>query len=111
METEDMSIYHYDPPPELYEVEASQWFKDGDHPAVKPIYGAGDRIDESCGHPSHEHGLLKTADGTLGVCPGHWIVTDSNGQHRRYGDIMFEKLFKPGPSPFRRGDPVQEPKP
>ena len=79
--------------PSLREVDAIQWMKNGDHPAVDRIHGAGDMIDSLCGHPSHAHGFLKTPEGTVGVCPGDWIVTDARGKHWRYRKTEFSAVF------------------
>lgn len=85
--------YRMKPDPALFRVSATRWHKLGDHPAVTPIYGAGTRIDEACGHPSNEHGFLKTPDGTVGVCPGDWVVVDGGGRTWRYRDDHFRALF------------------
>jgi hypothetical protein len=45
-------------------VEASQWFKPGDHPAV------------ICSEIPH----VKTAGGPAPVHPGDWIITESDGR-------------------------------
>ena len=81
------------------EVEASQWFKNGDHPAdyVSAIEAANGGLVESEGkvvryyrHPSmngknlcatcwrtmHEHGWIDTIQGGHIVHPGDWIITD-----------------------------------
>lgn len=50
-------------------VEAVQWFKDGDHPAVFIF----------CGRSSvwvNGNAYIKTPDGTYSVQPGDWIVED-----------------------------------
>ena len=76
--------------PATLHVNAVRWFKNGDHQAVKPIYGAGKMIDSLCGHRSDEHGFL----GSLGVCPGDWIVTDARGAVRRYRPTEFVELYE-----------------
>ncbi len=56
-------------------VEATQWFKVGDHSVVEKYpcpYGDGNEFCQYCNSPMHTHGTI----GTLLVCPGSWIVTD-----------------------------------
>lgn len=61
-------------------VDAVQWFKHGDHPAINQILGVGDRVCESCGAPSNAHGLCKTLEGTMAVCVGSWVITGVKGE-------------------------------
>lgn len=49
-------------------VEASQWFKDGDHPAVGR-------------HPESVQGFIRTLEGIMLVTPGDWIITGVHGEH------------------------------
>jgi hypothetical protein len=51
------------------EVEARQWFKHGDHEAVKNF--PGDK--------STRCGWISTPEGRQFVCPGNWIIKDANG--------------------------------
>ena len=69
---------------------ATQWFKDGDHPAV-----------EHCAIPKYtrDHYRLDSEHGDLGhdeyyynVLPGDWIVEMFDGIHL-YSDKDFRKLF------------------
>ena len=48
-------------------IEATQWFKMGDHPAVKQGKFTG-RI------------FIETLEGDLHVTPGDWIITGVNGE-------------------------------
>ena len=62
-------------------IEATQWFKGGDHPVVVPGAGFGDRICEACGHPSNAHAWCPTLEGKHIVCVGDWIITGVKGEH------------------------------
>lgn len=90
-----MRKYRLKPDIESFEVDAVQWMKHGDHPAVTPIYGVGDKIDELCGCPGPAHGFLKTPEGIVGVCPGDWVVRRSNGQHWRFRKNEFALYYEP----------------
>ena len=89
-------------------IEATQWFKNGDHPkdncraiptddggcesegAVVRHYRTPD-LDgnncEYCGLIMYNHGWIDTVQGGHIVCPGDWIITDdrvAKGQHGHY---------------------------
>lgn len=49
-------------------IEASQWWKQGDHPAVTQR------------HPGN-HGWIDTLEGGHIVTPGDWIATGAQGEH------------------------------
>lgn len=74
-------------------IEATQWFKNGDHPVVEEIHGAGDRICEACGHPSNAHGWCPTLEGQLGVCVGDWIITGIKGEFYPIKDEIFRATY------------------
>lgn len=79
-------------------VEATQWFKNGDHPedqcmAVENDGGAfvtegkvvrffrhpevpGNSVCPRCGEISHHHGWIDTDEDGQIVCPGDWIITE-----------------------------------
>lgn len=86
-------------------VEATQWFKNGDHPhddrpAYKdPIFPgkwtlgegkvvryfrhpgvAGDRQCEHCTFYMKQHGWIDTLEGGHNVCPGDWVITGVKGE-------------------------------
>lgn len=55
-------------------IDAVQWFKDGDHPAVV--------FAKSLGHPGvNDKYLIKTLEGHHEVTPGDWIITGVKGEH------------------------------
>lgn len=63
-------------------IEATQWFKMGDHPAVKPTNKGKDAI-------------IHTLEGPLFVTPGDWIITGVNGGHHLVKSDIFEKTYEP----------------
>ena len=75
-------------------VEATQWFKVGDHPNIEKIWAAGDRVCECCGYPSYAHGYCRTMEGTLAVCPGDWIITGIKGEHYACKPDIFAATYE-----------------
>lgn len=61
------------------EVNAIQWFKDGDHTHVEPMIGfEDDEICEDCKHKMNtEHGVLELNGFETIVCPGDYILDNS----------------------------------
>ncbi len=95
-------------------IEATQWFKNGDHPndnILRPFEDTGKIPTEAregevvryfrhplingekvctCGRTMHDHGWIDTLEGEHTVCPGDWIITGVKGE--RYPckpDIFF----------------------
>jgi hypothetical protein len=64
-------------------VEAVQWFKHGDHPAV---------LAESV---RDANGYINTPEGRLRVVPGDWIITGIAGEHYPCKPDVFEQLYTP----------------
>ena len=64
-------------------VEASRWFRHGDHPAVLP-----DTSDDSIGY-------VDTPEGRLRVEPGDWIITGIAGENYPCKSDIFGQLYKP----------------
>jgi hypothetical protein len=62
-------------------VEAVQWFRHGDHPAV-----TADPADEATGY-------IDTPEGRLTVRPGDWIITGVAGEHYPCKPDIFKKLY------------------
>ncbi len=57
------------------QIEAVQWVKRGDHPAVTPF----SNVERACPHCNMQwnvHGLVPGAVGQMVVCPGDWIIAD-----------------------------------
>jgi hypothetical protein len=64
-------------------VEAVQWFKDGDHPAVF----RGSDLEAS--------GYIDTPEGRLRVEPGDWVITGVAGEHYPCKPHVFAQLYTP----------------
>ena len=58
-------------------IEASQWFKHGDHPAVTDI------------------GFIATLEGNMQVTPGDYIITGVKGEHYPCKPDIFELTYEP----------------
>jgi hypothetical protein len=68
-------------------IEATQWFKDGDHPAVE------------CRtvNPNLCVGMffyIKTLEGEHIVTPGDWIITGVKGEHYPCKPDIFEMTYE-----------------
>ena len=85
------------------EVEASQYFKDGDHPLVEHCYFTRDgRVRWAPGDPPeinvfdcHKKPAIRTLEGWHEVTPGDWIITGVNGEHYPCKPDIFEKTYEP----------------
>ena len=62
-------------------VDAVQWFKPGDHPAVASDGSGGNQIE--------------TPEGRLRVEPGDWIITGVAGENYPCKPNVFQKLYTP----------------
>jgi hypothetical protein len=62
-------------------IEATQWFKMGDHPAVRE-----GRITK--------RPLLDTLEGEMYVDPGDWIITGVKGEHYACKPDIFELTYE-----------------
>ena len=97
------------------EIDATQWFKNGDHPndAYAPHYPRvegehegllvryfrrPDVPDESicseCGCTFHVHGWIDTKEDGHRVCPGDWIITGVAGEHYPCKPDIFTKTYE-----------------
>ena len=66
-------------------IEASQWFKQGDHPMVGPM---------PRGYEHHEAGWIHTLEGGHIVSPGDWIITGVAGEHYPCKPDIFEATYE-----------------
>ena len=66
-------------------IEATQWFKNGDHPAVQVWVEGGPEIS----------GWIKTLEGCHIVTPGDWIITGVAGEHYPCKPDIFETTYEP----------------
>lgn len=76
-----MSLYRKRP----IVIEATQWFKPGDHPAVVVDYFDGGQ------GPLPQ---IKTPEGDLFVERGNWIITGIEGEHYAIRDSVFHKTYE-----------------
>ena len=93
-------------------IEATQWFKNGDHPldcsklakggfiegSVVRYYRhpqvKGDKLCNMCGNSFHNHGWIDTLEGGHIVCPGDWIITGIKGEHYPCKPDIFEATYE-----------------
>lgn len=75
-------------------IEATQWFKHGDHDKVKP---PEDIFLECClcRKLAAMHGWINTLEGGHIVCPGDWIITGIKGEHYPCKPDIFEATYEP----------------
>lgn len=100
-------------------IEATQWFKNGDHPkdnVMRPFEDTGEvpkqpregaivryyrhpSIGDShvckCGRTMHDHGWIDTLEGNHIVCPGDWIITDVAGKTYPCKPNIFAATYEP----------------
>ena len=99
-------------------IEATQWFKNGDHPEdechlVQPVSGVepflsegkvvryfrhpdvpGERECGYCTQTMHNHGWIDTSEGGHIVCPGDWIITGVKGERYPCKPDIFEATYE-----------------
>lgn len=98
-------------------VEATQWFKNGDHPLDGTDRHVGGchagKLKEGkivryshfsfidgyitcnrCGNPQKNHGSMKLVNGWLLVCPGDWIITGVNGEFYPCKPYIFDQTYE-----------------
>jgi hypothetical protein len=98
--------------------EATQWFKNGDHPQDKsepversegsPILTEGKivrhfqslnipggRFCPECGNVYQKHGLMDGLNGEELVHPGDYIITNRQGKYYRLSSEEFEEMYEP----------------
>ena len=105
-------------------IEASQWFKNGDHPddhvgeitidLMSPEDRSKDyaRIEglvvrffrhpdipgtqrcSQCNLKMHWHGWIDDLEGGHNVCPGDWIATGVQGEHWAIKDSIFRETYE-----------------
>lgn len=67
-------------------IEATQWFKMGDHPAVKDFNGDYPNVNG--------RGWVDTLEGGHVVTPGDWIITGVKGEHYPCKPDIFEATYE-----------------
>jgi hypothetical protein len=77
-------------------IEATQWFKLGDHPLVhKPTASVNLEWEKRQGLPSGSIGEIKTLEGWMLVTTGDWIITGVKGEHYPCKPDIFEATYEP----------------
>jgi hypothetical protein len=77
-------------------IEATQWFKMGDHPLVRPPTDkANAGWCKSQGLPEGSLGEIQTLEGMMHVTPGDWIITGVKGEHYPCKPDIFEATYEP----------------
>lgn len=101
------------------EVEATQWFKNGDHPddactllfvsngtlksegkVVRHYRHFNDNPQRPCGRCERimaHHGWIDTLEGGHIVCPGDWIITGVKGERYPCKDEIFAATYELSP--------------
>jgi hypothetical protein len=109
----------YKKKPVIIITEATQWFKNGDHPEddCHPVYlqnqgelsfisegkivryyrqpGDGNKKCEHCNIIMHEHGWIDTLEGGFIVCPGDYIITGIKGERYPCKPDIFLASYEP----------------
>lgn len=78
------------------EVEANQWFKNGDNPLVISYQCGTTKGERYCGHCGKKlkyHGWIWTLEGGFIVCPGDWIITGLKGESYPCKPDIFDKTY------------------
>lgn len=98
-------------------IEASQWFKNGDHPldgdatfesgefSGQKLEGKvvryfchpdvpGSELCKHCGLTMVEHGWIDTLEGGHIVCPGDWVITGVKGEMYPCKPDIFEATYE-----------------
>jgi hypothetical protein len=93
-------------------IEATQWFKNGDHPQDFSERGRGGLTEgkvvryyrtpemdgqtkcNHCDQIMHVHGWIDTLEGGHIVCPGDWIITGVKGEHYPCKPDIFEATYE-----------------
>jgi hypothetical protein len=75
-------------------IEATQWFKMGDHPMVYEVMGNLKEINGwICMTPTGEY-AIKTLEGHHIVSSGDWIITGVKGEHYPVKSDIFEMTYE-----------------
>ena len=77
-------------------IEATQWLKMGDHPAVEQ-FPWGRAVTKAEGYPDYhplDRGIIQTLEGDHEVCPGDWIITGVKGEHYPCKPDIFEMTYE-----------------
>ena len=76
-------------------IEATRWFKMGDHPNVKGCLSEPDSCCNICDKAYCYHGWIDTLEGGHIVCPGDWIIKGIKGEFYPCKHDIFEMTYEP----------------
>jgi len=76
------------------EIEAMQWFREGDHPNVTQCHLSPNDKCKHCGKEFFEHGWIETLEGGHIVCPGDWIIKGIHGEFYPCKPDIFKKTYE-----------------
>lgn len=81
----------------IVEIDATQWFKFGDHPNVVEIPDAVQKTIEDRSHAVSLRycGWIGTLEGGHIVDPGDWIITGVKGEQYPCKPDIFELTYEP----------------
>jgi len=98
------------------EIDAVQWFKNGDHPEdytsaqmghldisgegrvvryFRRLDLPGNHVCDACGHTLRVHGWIDTLEGGHIVCPSDWIIKGVEGEFYPCKNTIFRKTYEP----------------
>jgi len=76
-------------------IEATQWFKMGDHPLVhKPTSSVNLEWERRQGLPKGSIGEIRILEGWMLVTPGDYIITGVKGEHYPCKPDIFEMTYE-----------------
>lgn len=73
-------------------IEATQWFRHGDHPKVTRFM-RGDGVSDAWVESGE--GWIGTLEGGHIVTPGDWIITGVKGEHYPCKPDIFDMTYEP----------------
>lgn len=76
-------------------IEATQWFKEGDHPEVKRSQAVRQKPNSPGVLYQSKNYYIKTLEGDMLVTPGDWIITGVKGEHYAVKPDIFEMTYEP----------------
>jgi hypothetical protein len=78
-------------------IEATPWFRNGDHLVVgyyRTPECDGQEECSHCGRIMHDHGWIDTLERGYIVCPGDWIITGVQGEYYLCKPDIFEETYE-----------------
>jgi hypothetical protein len=77
-------------------IEATQWFKHGDHLGVTrfPFGLSVAKVEGALDYPLYALGYIETLEGGHQVTPGDWIITGVKGEHYPCKPDIFEMTYE-----------------